>query len=294
MNNIIENRKKIYRNFPKENLEISLNDIVLIYNINGDDFNQLIDAIKVFLIKSLSLVNNKDFVWSDTFLQDNDELISNLPNKTPNGIINPKKETINEFNNIQISINNILQNLNLDKHIKSLAIPNLRYKSINESQDAQNRPYYTSKYHSDAWVGHFGDSIFLFGTLGDLDNNTVEFNEPINVHDNYLDKADSFDDGNTRYERLECLGTIKKQQLGVMDHVCLHRTLVNENSKPRLSVDIAVMIDSEYSHAFDSIFKSQSYQYFPLKTMQSIGNNKKISVEESLFDNKLTTTFTIK
>jgi len=293
MNNIIETRKKIYRDFPKENLEVSLNDIVLAYNINDNDYNQLIDNIKTFVIKSLTLVNNKNFIWNDTFLEDNDELINNLPNKTPNGIINPKKETINEFNDIQISINKILKNLNLDKHIKSLAIFNLRYKSINEPQNIQDRPYYTSKYHSDAWVGHVGDSIFLFGALGDIDNNTVEFNEPINVHDNYLDKAESFDEGNTRYESFEYLGTIKKQQLGVMDHACLHRTLVKKNSKPRLSVDIAVMIDSEYSHSNDINFDSKAYQYYPLNEIQSIGTDCKINVKESIFDNSLTTTLTI-
>jgi hypothetical protein len=293
MNNIIETRKKIYRNFPKENLEISLNNIVLAYNINDNDYDQLINNIKAFVIKSLTLVNNKNFIWNDTFLEDNDELINNLPNKTPNGIINPKQETINEYNNIQISINKILKNLNLDKHIKSLAVFNLRYKSANEPQNAQNRPYYTSKYHSDAWVGHVGDSIFIFGALGDIDNNTVEFNEPINVHDNYLDKAENFDEGNTRYESFKYLGTIKKQQLGVMDHACLHRTLVKENSKPRLSIDIAVMIDSEYSHANNSNFSSNSYQYHPLSLIQSVGINHKINVKESIFDNNFTTTLII-
>ena len=47
MNNIIETRKKIYRDFPKENLEVSLNDIVLAYKINDDDYNQLVNNIKI-------------------------------------------------------------------------------------------------------------------------------------------------------------------------------------------------------------------------------------------------------
>jgi len=293
MNNIIENRKKVYQNFPKENLEISLADMILFYNINETDYQNLIDATKIFLLKSLTLAYDKEFIWTDTFLEDNDELIMNLPNKTPNGIINPKKETSFEFEKIQIAINNILNNLGIYKHIEKLAIPNLRYKSILEPEAAKNRPYYTSKYHSDAWVGHVGDSIFLVGILGDIDNNTVEFNEPINVHDNYLDKAENFDEGNTRYERFECLGTLSKGKLGIMDHACLHRTLVKEGSKPRLSMDIAVMVNSEYSHANGDGFDPNAYSYYDSQDLQLVGDINFYSVKESIKDTTPSTTISI-
>ena len=101
MNNIIETRKKVYQNFPKENLEISLANMVLLYNINQDDYQNLIETTKKFLLKTMNLVYNKEFIWTDTFLEDNDELITNLPNKTPNGIINPKFETTPEFEQVQ-------------------------------------------------------------------------------------------------------------------------------------------------------------------------------------------------
>jgi len=293
MNNIIENRKKVYQNFPKESLEASLADMVLFYNINETDYQNLIEATKTFLLKSLTLVYDKEFVWTDTFLEDNDELIMNLPNKTPNGIVNPKKETSFEFEKIQIATNKILNNLGVYKHIKKLAIPNLRYKSILEPETAKDRPYYTSKHHSDAWVGHVGDSIFLVGILGDIDNNTVEFNEPINVHDNYLDKAETFDEGNTRYERFDYLGTLSKGKLGVMDHACLHKTLVKEGSKPRLSMDIAVMVDSEYSHSNDEGFDDTAYNYYEPNTIQLIGDSHTYEVKESILDSSRSTTLSI-
>jgi hypothetical protein len=282
MNNIIKTRKQVYKNFPKDNLEISLSDLVLFYNISENDYLDLISNVKSFLLKSLSLVYNKEFVWTEDFLEIHDELIMNLPNKTPNGILNPKLETSTEYTKIQVSINNILENLGIYSHIKKLAIPNLRYKSTSESKGIQTRPYYTSKYHSDAWVGHVGDSIFLIGVLGDIDNNTVEFNEPINVHDNYLSKAESFDEGNTRYESFNVLGSLTKGKLGVMDHACLHRTLVKEGSKPRLSLDIAVMVDSEYSHAHSEGFNEKSYQYYESSLLKLIGKTKKYDVTESI------------
>jgi hypothetical protein len=221
MNNLIELRKKVYENFPKENLNSSSTDIVLFYNINNDDYSALTQATQNFLCKSLSLVYNREFTWTDTFLEDNDKLIMELPNKTPNGIVNPKSETSAEFVEIQKAVNNIFNNLGVYSHISKLAIPNIRYKSNSEPESAKDRPYYTSKIHSDAWVGHKGDSIFLIGILGDIDNNTVEFNEPIGVHDNYLHKADSFDEGNTRYESLKYLGELTKQKLGGLQLVLI-------------------------------------------------------------------------
>jgi hypothetical protein len=288
MNNLIELRKKVYENFPKENLNSSSTDIVLFYDINNDDYSALTQATQNFLCKSLSLVYNREFTWTDTFLEDNDKLIMELPNKTPNGIVNPKSETSAEFVEIQKAVNNIFNNLGVYSHISKLAIPNIRYKSNSEPESAKDRPYYTSKIHSDAWVGHKGDSIFLIGILGDIDNNTVEFNEPIGVHDNYLHKADSFDEGNTRYESLKYLGELTKQKLGVMDHACAHRTIVKEGSGPRISLDIAVLVNSEYSHSNDEGFDENAYAYYDANIINSIGVDKQYQVNESIFNSNTT------
>jgi hypothetical protein len=288
MNNLIETRKKVYENFPKENLNTSSADIVLFYDISDDDYNNLVQVTQNFVCKSLSLVHGREFVWNDTFLEDNDELIMALPNKTPNGIVNPKHETIEEFVEIQKAINAIFNNLGIYQHVDKLAIPNLRYKSTSEPENAKDRPYYTSKIHSDAWVGHKGDSIFLIGVLGDIDNNTVEFNEPIGAHDNYLHKADNFDEGNTRYESLKYLGVLTKQKLGVMDHACAHRTLVKEGSGPRLSIDIAVLVNSPYSHSNDEGFDESAYAYYEANIINSIGIDKHYQVKDSIFNSNTT------
>lgn len=288
MNNLIETRKKVYENFPKENLSVGSSDIVLFYDISDTNYKVLTTATQNFLLKSLSLIHGREFIWTDTFLEDNDDLIQALPNKTPNGILNPKKETSAEFVEIQKAVNNIFDSLGVYNNIKKLAIPNIRYKSIKESPEAKIRPYYTSKIHSDAWVGHQGDSIFLIGVLGDVNNNTVEFNEPIGPHDNYLHKAENFDEGNTRYESLKYLGILTAQKLGVMDHACAHRTLIKKDGKPRISLDIAVLVDSEYSHSNDEGFDASEYAYYDTNTLKSIGIDKTYQVDESIF-NSVTT-----
>lgn len=293
MNNIIENRKKVYSNLPKEKLDNSLSNIVLLYNIDPIKYDQLIKTTQEFICKSMSLAYNKEFTWYDSFLEDNDPWIMELPNKTPNGIINPKNETSKEYTAIQNSINEILDDLNLYPNIKKLYYPNIRYKSSYELLEIKNRPYYTGKFHSDAWVGHVGDCQFLFGVLGDIDNNTVEFNEPINVHENYLTKAESFEEGNTRYESFKFLGNLTKQKLAIMDHACLHRTLIKIPSKPRISIDLAVMIDNEYSHIHSQEFTQISYSYLDPNQLHSVGKDKEYSIEESIFDDVKKTTISI-
>ena len=111
MKDLVKIRQRVYENFPKENLNINTSPIVVTYDIKSDDYNRLVKATQKFLCKSLSLVYKKEFVWTDTFLEDNNNLIINLPNKTPNGILNPKKETVEEFTEIQNSINNIFNKL---------------------------------------------------------------------------------------------------------------------------------------------------------------------------------------
>ena len=290
MKDLVKIRQRVYENFPLENLNATTSPIVITYDINSDDYNRLVKATQNFLCKSLSLVYKKEFVWSDTFLEDNNNLIVNLPNKTPNGILNPKKETVEEFTEIQNSINNIFNKLNVYKHIKKLAVPNIRYKSVeSEPEEVKSRPYYTGKMHSDAWVGHKGDSVFLIGVLGDISNNTVEFNNPIGAHDNYLDKAESFDEGNTRYDSLEYVGLLQKQTLSIMDHACAHKTHIKDGAKPRISIDIAVLIDSPYSHVNGVGFDEYAYNYYESTELKSIGKTKTFTVEESIFESKKTT-----
>jgi len=291
MNSIIEKRKKVYEDLPKINQKENSSGIVLFYNIDENQYLNLQNAVKEYLIEALTLTYNRSFVWSDTFLEDNNDLIMGLPNKTPNGIIKPKKEIASHFTKIQDCINNILNKLEIYPHINQTVIPNLRYKTSFDPEEIKKRPYYTNKLHSDAWVGHMGDSQLLIGVLGDIENNTVEFNEPIKVHDNYLDKAESFDDGNTRYESFKYLGILNKQTLAIMDHACLHKTLINENCKPRLSIDMAVMIKNEYSHINDKGFDPNVYTYHQAENINSIGKTHRYSIIESL--NESTTTIAI-
>jgi hypothetical protein len=285
---MLHNREEMYKNFPTNKLKNS-SEILLFYGIENNLYAELQEKIKNFLLKSLSLVYGDHFEWSDNFLIENENLINSLPNKTPNGIINPKKETLQEFTDIHTTLIKILENSELSSHIEKMIVPNIRYKSPNETFETKTRPYYTGKLHSDAWVGHQGDSQILIGCLGDISNNTVEFYKPIDISDNYLHKAESFEEGNTRYSSLEYIGKLESDELCVMDHYCIHRTLINDNSGPRISLDVAAMFDSEFSHSNDIGFDENMYNYYDIGTMESIGEEKYFQIDDSIFDSKKTT-----
>lgn len=293
MNNIINNRKQVYSNLPSTKLNSSLANIVLEYDINSDLYQKLTQAVQQFICKSMALAYDQEFSWTPDFLEKNNKLLAELPNKTPNGIINPKKETSQEFTLIQNILNQILDDLELYPHIDQLLPFNIRYKSPIETDETKSRPYYTGKYHSDAWVGHVGDSQFLIGVLGDINNNTVEFTEPTNVLDTYLDKASTFEEGQTRYSGFNHLGFLTKQKLAIMDHACLHRTYMKEGAGPRISIDIAVMIDSKNSLSNTKEFKEVPYTYRKASSIYSVGKDKIYSVKESIFDDVKQTTLEI-
>ena len=294
MNNIIEQRKKVYKDFPNENLLKNSSEIVPSYKLSNEDYSTLQEVTKDYLLKSLNLSYKQKFTWEDNFLEKNSNLIMNLPNKSPNGIIKPKNELIQEYNNVQKALNDVMVKLKIFSHFTKFIPINIRFKPSMELEEIKSRPYFTGKLHSDAWVGHKGDCQVLIGVLGDINNNTVEFNEPLNVHDNYLSTAKSFDEGNMRYEGSKKIGLLKEQTLAIMDHACLHRTFIKVNSKPRLSIDMASMVDSKFSHVFDDNYNEDFVNYYPSNIIKNIGNVNTYEVKESIKDDSKNTTINIK
>ena len=73
-----------------------------------------------------------------------------------------------------------------------------------------------------------------------------------------------------------------------MDHACAHRTLIKKDSKPRISLDIAVLVNSEYSHSNDEGFDASAYAYYDTNILKSIGIDKTYQIDESIF-NSVTT-----
>ena len=280
MTSLIEERKSVYKNLQGYS-DLSFPGLVYFYDA---DLSDLRHSISVYLEKTLETFYGKKYsIDTDKDLERHTPDILNLPNVTPNGAILPKKETAPFLNKAQIDVMNLLDKHNISDHIEKLMCIHVMIKAPFESLKTQNRPYYTGKIHSDAWVGHHGDSIFMAGVLGDIEGSTVEYFEPINPNEEFLNISDDFNKAHKRYTGTKYIGKMEKSKLIAMDHACLHRTKFESNSKTRVSINFGVIMKSTYSHENSvEIIDRFEASYFTIEQLRRVGHDLTFFVEETL------------
>ena len=280
VSSLVEKRKAVYKNLKSYN-DSSFPGLVYFYD---SDLSDLSRSISVYLEKTLeSFYGKKYSINTDKDLDRHASDILSLPNVTPNGAILPKKETASFLNSAQIEVMNLLDKHNITDHIVKLMCIHVMIKAPFESLKTQNRPYYTGKIHSDAWVGHHGDSIFMAGVLGDVEGTTVEYFEPINPNEKFLNISDDFNKAHKRYAGARYIDKMEKSKLVVMDHACLHRTKFESNSKTRVSINFGVIMKSTHSHknSTETINRFES-SYFTIDQLRRVGHDLTFSVNETL------------
>lgn len=160
-----------------------------------------------------------------------------------------------------------------------MMLPNIRIKGPEnlETADIKNRPYYTAKLHSDAWVGHAYDSIVMATVFGD-EANTVKFFEPINPSNNFLAPADSFDEGLHRIDGTRYITSMSKNHLYIMDHGCVHQTKSNDYGVGfRVSIDCAGYLDQS------KLNSNEKYTYFPNHVLLGLSKTHSVITNDRLF-----------
>ena len=245
---------------------------------------KLKESVSAYLECSLKAYYKRDFsVRSEDDLKKSSSEILSLPNITPNGLILPKNETAVFLNEVQSDLLDVLQDLDILRHIEKMMCVHVMIKTPDESKAVQDRPYYTGKIHSDAWVGHHGDAIFMSGLLGDVEGSTVEYFEPIDPKENFLDIADNFEDAKERYTSARFITNMKKSKFVVMDHLCLHRTKSTPNSGPRVSINFGVIMKrSNSKNTFDSAISRWKSSYFKPEDLRKVGASLTFFVSETL------------
>jgi hypothetical protein len=285
MNNLIKQRLSVYEGVVGYN-DASLPGLVYFFDT---DLKTLSKSVSFYLEKSLELFYNKKYsIESIQDLEKYRKEISGLPNVTPNGQILPKNETAVFLNNVQLEIIKILDRHGLTNYIQEMMCVHVMIKYPNENIQTQERPYYTGKIHSDAWVGHHGDAIFMAGVLGDVEGSTVEYFEPINPNKDFLKVTDDFKKAQERYTGKNYIGKMKQSTLVLMDHTCLHRTKYEDNSKTRISINFGALLKN--NSLSKKIFKSIDIikesggpvSYFTVDQLRKVGNEMTFFVEENL------------
>jgi len=118
-------------------------------------------------------------------------------NRTPNGILVPKKEIKKEYNDAVVAFFNILRSLNIKKYIRRWNIPTIRYKTPTLDSENLKRPYISENPHSDSWIGWDSDSLLIImPLLGDIERNWVQFyRHPESFDMSWVRRLESFRDG---------------------------------------------------------------------------------------------------
>ena len=158
-------RKKIYKKISKHTKKNKLSNINDLFFYKKITFiNEIQFLTKLYIKENLTQYYNKNFNMSS--FESKEKFISKLPNITPNGIINPRKETQKIY---RLILEYVFKSISdISPYIKNFAIPVIRYKEGNLNKKIKSRPYATSKIHSDAWVGQSGDAIISLGIIGDF------------------------------------------------------------------------------------------------------------------------------
>ena len=285
----IDKRKNIYKKLSKTKIK-NINKLFFYGKINN--YLKLKNAVNLYLSENLTSFFEKEKKFKNINSLIND--LFKLPNITPNGIVHPTAQTSIVFNHlvktIFESINNILP------FIETAAMPVVRVKKGKKNNPL--RPYSTSKLHSDAWVGQYGDAIISFGIDGDFNRNGVDFFYTNKTSKDFFKKIKNYDLGLKKISKLKKIGTLKKGIWTLFDHAILHKTKTNKNAKPRISIDIAVKIKSKNYRKINSADKKR-FKYFSIENFVKIGFDRFIGIKRKIIKNNIVTThkflnFTIK
>jgi hypothetical protein len=222
-----------------------------------------------------------DFSFLDLYKSE----ILGLPNITPNGIIQVKKENCVEYNKIQENITNILIETGLIKcvtHAQHI-IPRI----VDGKQDIikRARPLSIEKYHSDSWASQKGDAVLSIIIGGDL-STTIEFCKPTGMSSNFFSSLTDYDDAkkNKFFDKLEYLGMAEFGKINIFDHACVHRTL-KQNGGIRVSLEICLAIDDEnslFSRDSNLVYEKYRNEYIGVNDLKELGKSIFITADETM------------
>ena len=152
-----------------------------------------------------------------------------LANRTPNGVVIPKREFQVEFNQLQKIMADWLRDLDLDDLIGQICCPMVVRLAKGESnpQLELSRPYSSSKIHSDIWTGEPPNHVGIrIPVLGDIERTTIEFfHPPVEFEERWMRWLDDYDEAKDLASRSPQYPiTLQHGAAYFIDGTVLHRT----------------------------------------------------------------------
>ena len=275
--NILNSRINKYKN-----IKINLNQ----KKINYKDFKFFIEIdlkkaellkirklISIYILKNINIFFKKKFKKLKN-LKSKESYLLKLPNITPNGVIKLKKETINEFKDIQMEVLKIFEKKNIKKNINLMEYAEIRLMRSNKHDYNSKRPYSSSKIHSDSWSGNPCDSKTAMFILGDR-KNTIQFYSPKKIDSNFFKKKINYERTIKKYgfKKIKKLNT---KCITIFDQSCLHKT-VNYNKGLRISLDFGIIISKSINiNKFTNRYKNNFFNPNKKNNFSALFDKKKI------------------
>jgi hypothetical protein len=129
--------------------------LVKVVQLSAATLARLQGAAATYVWHSLSQAYpSRAFVLSHDVLEAYADDVVALPNRTPNGVLLPRRETFLAFNLVQQALVSTLIDLGIAPRFSACQMPcNVRIASGVRDAAAEQRPYASSKVHADLWYG---------------------------------------------------------------------------------------------------------------------------------------------
>lgn len=224
---------------------------------------------------------------------DEDQLISavasngSIPNLTPNGLLCPKAEVEQDFNDLQAAIGELTDDLDIAQSSDLVHVP-ANVRIVRGDQPEDKRAYATSVWHSDAWAGEPLDAVVVhMMVFGDTEHLGIAFGEMqpplelsnMRIQHDYRSAADAVP-LIVRY----ATPNLRKGCLYLADPRLLHRTK-RDSIGIRISIDFRFRLkaDAWYrQYADDMMAPERRENYMSWLDFRKLGKETRMVFSETM------------
>ena len=284
-NTTVQDRAQVFENVLREAKVLAAFPLLVELAGSRSAFFELRDAVQNFVLKTLNVVNRRYYpAHPDAFDVYFDDIVK-LPNITPNGAFYPKRETVLEYNIVQRQVIRLLESAGVMGSISQMQAATLRVNDTAVDRRG-DRPYASSKLHSDAWVGHQGDGVLSIPVAGDITYNAIEFFEPVDPAPEFLAPLVDYLEGERLFrDKVQYPIALKFGCCYLFDHLALHRTQRGKGPTGRFVLDMGYALDSPLSRfASGAAGPHERFQYLTRDRLCGIGDRHLVTVSASIFD----------
>lgn len=223
-------------------------NLVVGFKLDEEHFRLIKDAVLRYIVACFSASEaspaSEASLSEDAIMERLERDINALANRTPNGILMPKREFTHEFNEVHRTVAEWFRSLEVDEIVYRLFCP-VTIRAVTGTLDPQAalRPYASNKPHVDLWTGDPADNVSLIiPVLGDIEHTSVDFlHPPDDFESRYMRVMKNHEEGQEAAERSTPYPI--RLELGhayAYDAVVLHKTTRAPGGKVRVALQLLI------------------------------------------------------